>query len=74
MTKNFVSNVIRYVTHFRLHNQITFRLLLIELVHHIVLNSIILYHNYVKNAKSKKMCSIHCNLQHEVHDNIGFPN
>ncbi len=74
MTKNLVSNVIRYITHFRLHNQITFRLLLIELVHHIVLNSIILYHNDVKNAKSKKMCSIHCKLQHEVHYNIGFPN
>ncbi len=31
------------------------------------LNRIILYHNDIKNAKSKKTCSIHCNLQLEVH-------
>ncbi len=28
---------------------------------------IILYHNDLKNPTSKKTCSIHCNLQHEVH-------
>ncbi len=38
-----------------------------ELIYHIDLNSIILYHNDVKNAKSKKTCSIHYNLQQEVH-------
>ncbi len=48
MTQIVVSNVIRYITHFRLYNQITFRLLLIELVYHIDLNSIILYHTLLK--------------------------
>ncbi len=70
MTKIVVSNVIRYITHFRQYNQITFGLLLDyfwQLVYHIDLNEIIFYHNDVKNAKKNKICFIHCNLQHEVH-------
>ncbi len=68
MTLHILGNIIRLLLDYF---QITFDL--IEFIYHIDFNSIIFYHNdeedlrRVKNAKSKKTCSIHHNFQHKVH-------